>query len=219
MPIFSNREAIDLAGPWKFVFDQADQNLRADWVGSSYPNDSAEQVVVPGIWNVAHPGVDGIGYFQRFFSPPPGWQGKRVELVCEGASYLTSAWVNGKYAGSHEGAYTPFRFDITDCLRWSEENQLVVRVASLSKARAVDGIWLHEAPAAKQSWYNPFGGIWGNISLEALPALSCHSVRATPDLQRRQVRVDVWLQNALPEARVVASRALSRTPDASVDRY
>ena len=192
---------MDLAGSWELVFDPAGQGVKAGWIGSQYPSDAAESVTVPEIWNIRHPGVDGTGFYQKQFTLPPSWQDRRVELVFEGVSYLTSVWVNGEYVGSHEGAYTPFRFDITSCLHPLEENQLVVRVSSLSKTRAVDGILLHEAPAAKQSWYYTFGGIWGDIYLEILPRLSCNSVRATPDLPKQQVRIDLWLKNTLPEAR------------------
>lgn len=201
MTISTNRETIDLAGSWGLVFDHAGQGVNAGWGGSQYPSDVAETVSVPEIWNIRYPGIDGSGFYQKHFTLPPSWQDRSVELVFEGASYLTSVWVNGAYVGSHEGAYTPFRFDITTCLRWFGENQLVVRVSSLSKTRVVDGIRLNEAPASKQAWYYTFGGIWGNIFLETLPSLSCRSVRVTPDLPKQQVRIDLWLQNTLPEAR------------------
>ena len=142
------------------MFDPDGEGINSGWWGSHYPNDLAETVTVPEIWNITYPGADGIGFYQNQIYPPTNWQDQRVELVFEGVSYLTAVWVNGKYVGSHEGAYTPFRFDITDCLHWSEENHLVVRVSSLSKTRAVDGILLNEAPAAKQSWYLY---LWGNM--------------------------------------------------------
>jgi beta-galactosidase len=201
MTVTTNREKINLAGSWELIFDPSGEGVHAGWVGELYPRQAAETVTVPEIWNIHHPGTDGTAFYQKHFTLPSGWQDRVVELVFEGASYLTSVWVNGEYVGSHEGAYTPFRFDITSCLIPLEENQLVVRVSSLSKTRAVDGILLHEAPAAKQSWYYTFGGIWGDIYLEALPRLACHSVRVTPDLPKQQARIDLWLQNTLPEAR------------------
>ena len=198
MTVSTNRETIDLAGSWALVFDHDNQGVISGWGGSHYPNDLAEKVPVPEIWNITHPGTDGIGFYQTRFTLPSSWQNKSVELVFGGVSYLATVWINGKFIGSHEGAYTPFRFSVTDCLHGSEENCLIVRVASLSKTGAVDGILLKDAPAAKQTWNFPFGGIWGNIFLEALPKLACHSVKLTPDLRQQQVHIDLTLQNALP---------------------
>jgi len=200
MTVTTNRARINLAGSWALVFDHDGQGVNSGWGGSHYPNDLAETVTVPEIWNITYPGTDGIGFYQTRFTLPANWQDKSVEIVFEGVSYLTTVWVNGKYVGSHEGAYTPFRFDITTCLRAFEENELVVRVSSLSQTRAVDGIELKKAPAAKQSWNYTFGGIWGNVYLEALPKLACHSVKLTPDLQQQLVHIDLTLQNALPVA-------------------
>jgi hypothetical protein len=201
MTVYTNRETLDLAGSWALVFDQDNQGVKLGWCGPHYPNDLAETVPVPEIWNITYPGTDGVGFYKTHFTLPSTWQSKGVELVFEGVSYLTAVWINGKFVGSHEGAYTPFRINITECLHGSEENYLVVRVSSLSKSKAVDGIHLSEAPAAKQSWYFPFGGIWGNVHIESLPILACHSVRLTPDLQQQQVHVEVNLQNTLPFAR------------------
>jgi beta-galactosidase/beta-glucuronidase len=191
MTVTTNRARINLAGSWALVFDHDGQGVNSGWGGSHYPNDLAETVTVPEIWNITYPGTDGIGFYQTRFTLPSNCQDKSVEIVFEGVSYLTTVWVNGKYVGSHEGAYTPFRFDITTCLRAFEENELVVRVSSLSQTRAVDGIELKKAPAAKQSWNYTFGGIWGIVYLEALPKLACHSVKLTPDLQQQLVHIDL----------------------------
>jgi beta-galactosidase len=198
MAIFTNRETVNLAGSWAFIFDHEDIGVKSSWSGSQFPVDRAEKISVPGIWNTTHPGIDSTAFYQTHFTVPANWQGKTIELVFEGVSYITSVWVNGKYVGSHEGAYTPFRFDVTDQLRSSGKNTLAVRVSSLSKTRAVDGLKLKEAPVAKQAWYFPFGGIWGNVHLEALPKLACQSVRITPDLHQELVHVDLMLQNTLP---------------------
>lgn len=211
MTVFTNRESKSLAGSWALAFDQDGQGVKSGWGGPQYPTDIAKTITVPGIWNIPYPGTDGTGFYQTRFTLPENWQDKNIELVFGGVSYLTTVWINGKYVGSHEGAYTPFRFDITDCLDSSHENILVVRVSSLSKAREVDGIRLKEAPVAKQAWFFPFGGIWGTIHLEALSKLACHSVKLTPDIHHQQVQVDLILQNSLPIAHKANLRLTIRT--------
>lgn len=198
MAISSNREKICLDGEWAFVFDQTGEGVDLGWNGVEYPDNQAECMTVPGIWNLTHPGVDGVGFYKTQFNLPTNWQDKKVELAFEGVSYLTAVWVNGEFVGSHEGAFSPFRFDITSHLRWNESNQLVVRAASLSKDRAVDGIILKQAPAAKQAWTYTCGGIWGEVHLEALPRLAIRTVKVTPDLPGQKIILDLQVQNTHP---------------------
>jgi beta-galactosidase len=203
MAISSNREKISLDGVWSFVFDQTGEGVDRGWFGANYPKNQAERMTVPGLWNLTHPGADGIGFYETQFNLPTNWQDKQVELVFEGVSYLAAVWVNGVYAGGHEGAFTPFRLDITAHLSWKEANQLVVRAASLSKDRPIDGIILKQAPAAKQAWTYTCGGIWGEVHLEALPKLAIQTIKVTPDLPGQKMVLDLQLQNTYPLSRQV----------------
>ncbi|MEP7356846.1 MAG: glycoside hydrolase family 2 TIM barrel-domain containing protein, partial [Anaerolineales bacterium] len=123
------------------------------------------------------------------------WSGKAVLLQFGGASYRTEAWVNGRFAGSHEGAYTPFYFDVTDLVRHGADNELIVRVAGLMRTRAVDGQVLVQAPASKQSWYYEYTGLWGEVSLEARPRVSIESIHVEPDLRGEKAMVEVAVAN------------------------
>ena len=211
MAISSNREKICLDGVWSFVFDQAGEGVNLGWNGSRYPKNQAESITVPGIWNLTYPGVDGIVFYKTQFNLPTNWQDKNVELVFEGISYLAAVWVNGEFAGSHEGAFSPFRFDITSHVRWNESNQLVVRAASLSKDRAVDGIILKHAPAAKQAWTYTCGGIWGEVHLEALPKLAIRTIKVTPDLPGQKIILDLQIQNTSPVSQQAELRLIVTT--------
>ncbi len=46
----------------------------------------------------------------------------------------TTVWVNGKELGSHQGGYDGFSFDITDALKPSGEQEIVVAVFDPSDA-------------------------------------------------------------------------------------
>ena len=39
-----------------------------------------------------------------------------------------SVWVNGEKLGTHPYGYTPFSFDITDYVKYGEENTIAVKV-------------------------------------------------------------------------------------------
>ena len=214
--IANSRARLDLSGPWQLAFDPGGEGIRNGWIDRNWPEERSDRVEVPAIWNVTHPDVEGIGFYRKVFAVPSEWQGKVWQLHFGGASYRAEVWLNGTYVGSHEGAYTPFKFDVTPLIRAGSENQLVVRVAALSKTRDVDGMVLRESPASKQSWYYTHGGLWGEVYLEALPYLSCQSVIVEPDLQRELVLVEVTVGNGTVESRPVDLRLQIARPDGTL---
>ncbi|UCC64406.1 MAG: beta galactosidase jelly roll domain-containing protein, partial [Anaerolineae bacterium] len=216
MTTIDPREQLDLSGPWQLAFDPAGEGIGRDWMGSNWPEARSDWVQVPALWNVTHPDAEGVGFYRRVFAVPADWDGKVSWLRFGGASYRAEVWLNGAYVGSHEGAYTPFCFDVTPSLRAGTENQLVVRVASLSKTQDVDGMVLQESPASKQSWYYTHGGLWGQVTLEALPPISCGSLVVEPDLQRETVAVEVAVHNGRVESRPADLHLEIARPDRSL---
>jgi beta-mannosidase len=67
--------------------------------------------------------------YRRTFSVPHVPY-KRARLRFEGVDYYASVWVNGHFAGEHEGSFAPFSLDVTDFVRPESENTLLVRVSS-----------------------------------------------------------------------------------------
>ncbi len=191
-----DREHLELSGTWQLVFDRAGTGLAGAWQRGHFPDAEATDVDVPAPWNVRFPGVDGVAFYRKRFELPAGWQGRRLELRFLGASYSAQAWLNGAYLGSHEGAYTPFSFDATAAARLGSENELVVRVSGLSKGAEVDGLALRHAPASKQSWYYTYSGLWGAVTLLALPRVSLAGLAIEPDLARERVGVELTVRNA-----------------------
>jgi beta-galactosidase/beta-glucuronidase len=143
-----SRSRLDLSGTWQLAFDPEGEGVRRGWTGERFPEADAHAVQVPALWTMTHPDVDGVGFYRRVLTVPPGWQGKALRLHVDGASYRAEAWLNGAYLGSHEGAYTPFCFDVTPFARYGDDNRLVVRVAGLSKAADVDGMAIAQSPAS-----------------------------------------------------------------------
>jgi beta-galactosidase len=208
----SSRARLDLSGSWQLAFDPGGEGIRAGWTEVAWPEDRAAPVQVPAIWNVAYPDAEGVGFYRKTFTVPSEWR-DRVLLHFGGASYRAEAWLNGVYVGSHEGAYTPFSFDVTSAIRAGAENQLVVRVAALSKTRDVDGMALAQSPASKQGWYYTHGGLWGDVYLETLPTLSCRMVVVEPDLYQEMVLVELAMDNSTVESRPVELQLEISGPD------
>jgi len=211
-----SRARLDLSGPWQLAFDPGGEGIRDGWMREGWPEARSVWVQVPALWIVSHPDAEGVGFYRRSFSVPAEWRGRGIRLHFGGVCYRAEAWLNGVYVGSHEGAYTPFWFDVTPLVRIGAENLLVVRVASLSKTQDVDGMVLLESPASKQSWYYTHGGVWGEVFLESVPPLFCQSVTVEPDPHQEMALVEVTASNRHAESRRAIVHLQVAEPDGSL---
>jgi len=126
----------------------------------------------------------GAAWYRTTFDAPQLKDGRRVLLNFGAVDYYSEVYVNGKRAGTHEGGYTPFNFDITDAVK-PGANQLVVRVIDPpmdekeGKERFPEMLY-NEIPHGKQNWYVQTGGIWQSVSLEIRPRIYINQVHITP---------------------------------------
>ena len=67
-------------------------------------------------------------WYRRTFQVPEEWQGQRVLLHFQAVDWESAVYVNGKPLGEHRGGYDAFSFDITDALKPSGDQELIVRV-------------------------------------------------------------------------------------------
>lgn len=113
------RETYTLDDGWRFYF------------GNEPSGDCARAVTLPHSWNGA-PGtlLRTTACYDRSLFIPAGWQGRRLFLRFGGAGSVADVFVNGSHAGEHYGAYTAFTVEITDRVRFGEENLLHVVVGN-----------------------------------------------------------------------------------------
>ena len=69
------------------------------------------------------------GYRKKFFVAPE-WKGKKVYLTIDGAAHEAIVYINGKKTGEHHSGYTAFTMDVTELVRYGEENLITVSVDS-----------------------------------------------------------------------------------------
>jgi beta-galactosidase len=212
----STRIVLDLSGTWQIAFDPEEAGDRRGWTDGHWPGARSEPIQVPALWNIAFPDAEGIGFYRKVFDVPSDWDGKAVTLHFDGVSYRAEVWLNGCFVGAHMGAYTPFSLDVTSFLHGDSSNELIVRVAALSRTKSVDGMVLKFLPAAKQGWYYVFGGIWGKVTLEASPLVSCEAIAVFPDLYREIVELGVELNNRHPNFSQAILRLQILAPDGAV---
>jgi beta-galactosidase/beta-glucuronidase len=168
----------NLNGPWDFSFDDKDEGINRAWF-RSFP--ASGKITVPFTYEtpksgIGDPGRHDVVWYHRKASL--NTRGGRLILHFEGSDYLTSLWVNGGFAGSHEGGYARFSFDITHLVR-DGDNDITLRAEdSFDPAQ----------PRGKQRWKDEnFGcwyiqttGIWKTVWLEWVPAEHIKAVKMTP---------------------------------------
>jgi beta-galactosidase len=184
--------------------------------------DSAwEAVSVPHTWN----GTDGqnggdyyrgVGWYRRTLALPAEGAGRRVFLQFDGASLVSDVFVNGRYAGRHEGAFATFRLDVTTLLTAGTDAVVAVRVDN-SLQRDV-------APLSGD--FTLFGGLIRDVHLlvvdevhvDALdfggPGVSVRQRRA--DAERAEIDVTTRITNDRATAENVTLRTTVLDADGKV---
>ena len=147
--VFGQRKDILLNKNWKFRFShQVDKN-------------SSRRVDLPHTWNTedALSGKTdykrGIGNNEKSLDIEPEWEGKRLFLRFEGANSVANVFVNHRHVGEHRGGYGAFIFEITDLVKYGEQNPVLVRVNN--------GEQLDVMPLVGD--FNFYGGIYRNVHL------------------------------------------------------
>lgn len=85
-------------------------------------------------------------------------KGKRILLTLDGAAHEAEVFVNGSKVGEHHCGYTAFTMDISDAVRYGQENLLTVRVDSREK--------LNIPPFGYVVDYMTYGGIYRDVYIE-----------------------------------------------------
>lgn len=175
----------NLNGQWNYAILEKDEKY----------NSPDGQIMVPFAVESRLSGVQKqVGpekalWYERSFTVPKQWKGKRVLLHFGAVDWQAEVWVNGLKAGIHTGGYAPFSFDITDLLNKKGKQRLTVKVLDAS-----DQSW---QPRGKQVahprtiWYTPVTGIWQTVWLEAVPETRIQSYLAVADVDNSSLSIHV----------------------------
>ena len=149
-----------LDGEWEFA------PLR----NKNYPINFNKKIKVPYPPQSDKSGLSGtdIGtefWYRKIFSLPKGFIKDLVILHFGAVDQVCQVYINRQLAGSHEGGYLPFSFNITNYLN-ENDNEIAVYVKDdLNK----------KYPYGKQTnvpggmWYTPVSGIWQSVWIESVP--------------------------------------------------
>lgn len=201
----------DLNAGWRFSLSEGDTSVDFD--------DSGWQLVtLPHTWNADDCATGASFAEEKYYRGCGCYRQKliinefsRLFIEFKGANTVTELYVNGKFAGRHEGGYSAFRFDITD-FAVRGENILAVKVNSAP----TDYI----APITNQGDFTKQGGIYREVTLITAEPLhidlldyGSSGVYITPKnitKEAADIEVAVKLTNDTSESRVATVKAVIR---------
>lgn len=205
-------------------------NINGLWNYSIVPKSASEarpasfdgQILVPFAVESALSGVgktvgkDSVLWYQRNIDFAPKLKDQRVLIHFGAVDWKCDVFVNGKPAGTHQGGYDPFSFDITDLLVKKKQQDISVRVWDPSS----DG----PQPRGKQIknphaiWYTPVTGIWQTVWLETVPTTHIADFKQIPDIDKQTVSVTTTLTNAAAtdKIKIVAMDGASKVADQEI---
>jgi beta-galactosidase/beta-glucuronidase len=206
-----------LNGAWDFAIDaDAVWRTASDVVWG-------DPIRVPFAPEAPASGIGRTGFFaacwyRRALSLPPVNPGDRWLLHFGAVDYSASVWVNGVWAGDHEGGYTPFTLDITPLVD-GDRIEVVVRAEDdphdLAKPRGKQD-WQLEPHSI---WYPRTTGIWQTVWLECVPAERILRVAFTPNLARWEIGIEAWISSAARDGLRLGVKLYSRGETLASDTY
>lgn len=182
-PQFKRKDWLNLNGEWNFAFDDANRGENDKWFAEPHFD---RKITVPFTYESK---ASGIGeekshanvWYHRSFTVPAECNNKQVILHFNASDYMTKVWVDGQFAGKHQGGYTKFAFDVTDQLNDAEQHELVVKVEDSNSCYQPRGKqrWTAENFGC---WYVQTTGIWQTVWVEFVEESHLQSVKITPDV-------------------------------------
>jgi beta-galactosidase/beta-glucuronidase len=185
-PQMVRKEWKNLNGLWEYAIQPKDNTTPQTYNGQilvPFPVESA----LSGVKKLV--GKDNKLWYHHTFDVPAAWAGQQVLLHFGAVDWQSTVYVNGKEVGTHEGGFDPFSFDITSALKKEGKQEITVSVWDPSS----DGTQPRGKQVVKPEgiWYTPVTGIWQTVWLEPVPAASIKSFKATPDIDKKTLTIDV----------------------------
>ncbi|MGH9309063.1 MAG: glycoside hydrolase family 2 protein, partial [Vicinamibacterales bacterium] len=202
------RARVDLNGTWQFRIDPRNEGTAGQWASGSV--EFPREITVPGAWQAQGVGepngplrydYSGAAWYRRTVNVPAAWQGKSVRLRMGGAHRYTTLYVNGRTIGEHRGFSAPFAFDVTGAVRPGEENVFALRIENPGEVpregpREQKPVY----PTGMLNYLGNWGGIYGDVSLEAADPVWVERVYVRSDVEQQRATFVVTVQNRTANA-------------------
>ncbi len=194
-------QAISLNGnDWRLAIDSTNVGLRDGWFEIP-PVSISRQTPVPWVIQDVFHDYHGVAWYWRsFLGPEKQDDDGKVMLKFHAVDYLAEVWLNGKKIGNHEGGEFSFELDVTDLIKYDENNLLVVRVLNPTY-EPIDNISLIETPSSLKHYpftsnavYNS-GGITGDVELLMVSNIRVTDLLVLPNWETGNVKIKATILN------------------------
>lgn len=166
-----------LNGSWAFKIDPYSQGEKSGWQNENLNTASWDTMKVPGNWDLVNEYAEyaGDAWYSRTFTLEKSTENKQIRLVFESVYNDSKVWINGKFVGENHFGYLPFHFDISNFVKFGQENRITVLANNVFRKGA---FW---------SW----GGIRRPVWLEITPTtrIEFQHIDAIPDLKKGTANV------------------------------
>lgn len=183
-PQMKRDQWINLNGQWDYVIRYKDEDMPTKYAGKILVPFAVESAL-SGVGKTV--GDQNVLWYRRTVTIPAGMRGKKLLLHFGAVDWQADVYVNGQKAGTHQGGYDPFYFDITALLSKKAEQEIVVKVW--------DPTDKGPNPRGKQVsnpsgiWYTSVTGIWQTVWLESVPESRIDHLYSVPDLDAGKLTV------------------------------
>ena len=190
-PQMVRNDWMNLNGLWDYAITHGSENMPEVFEGKILVPFAVESAL-SGVGKTVGP--DSILWYRTKFTLPTTFRKKTILLHFGAVDWSADVFINGSKAGSHQGGYDPFCFDITDLLKRNGQQLLELRVT--------DPVDAGPQPRGKQVrkpggiWYTSVTGIWQTVWLEAVPETYISSTKQVPDIDRQILSVTANVINS-----------------------
>ena len=199
-PIFERDNWQSLNGEWDFGFNKnADKNYRflseREAVDFYKKSICTHKITVPFCIESSLSGIGYTDFLNRV------WYKRRVNITADGkrvflhigaCDYKATVIVNGNFAGSHKGGYTPICFDITEYVT-DGENELFILCEDNTRDSLIPGGKQSDRRKSYACSYTRTTGIWQSVYLEYVPESYLKHFKLTPSLKHENITIELDL--------------------------
>ena len=203
-PQFARATVHVLHGWWDYAFVSCADAATA-WASTAAPPAMDGRIRVPFSPEASLSGVNRqlqpqeLLWYRRPLSRADfkgsGGADQRLILHFDGVDHACAVYLGGTLIGTHEGAYQPFSFDVTDELAAGET---VLELCVYDPSETGTQLRGKQRIARSGMWYTAQSGIWQPVWTEVVPAVHVDSVRLDADPDAQELRVTAWLEGTAP---------------------
>ena len=189
---------INLNFDWKYS-----DTFKEEYLSADYKDKSFKTVNIPHAnKEIPYNNFDEeiyqfISCYRKHIVIDEALKGKKLVLEFEAVANAADVYINGQFAFSHKGSYTAFSHDITDLVKYGEENIIAVKVDSTER----DDI----PPFGNVVDYLVYGGIYREVYIYVHEDDYISNMLLTPVnvLEEPQLEIDLKFNRDLQNKEVL----------------